>query len=95
MGDEALGSPQEAFKPAGLSLNHPMRFTGQAFFDASHRPCKAGKAQNSSKRVSNWEVHPVYAIEAWKNKTLLDCKDDNAADWVPLHTWLAMLDDEI
>jgi hypothetical protein len=40
-----------------------------------------------------WEVHPVYAIDVCKNTTLANCKDDNAAVWVPLHTWLAMLDD--
>jgi hypothetical protein len=47
----------------------------------------------TSKRVSNWEVHPVFAIDVCKNTTLANCKDDNAAVWVPLHTWLAMLDD--
>jgi hypothetical protein len=83
-----------ASKIAGLSLNRPMRFTGQAFFDASHRPCKAGKPQDSSKRVSNWEVHPVYAIEVCKNTTLSACKDSNKSVWVPLHKWLADLEDE-
>jgi hypothetical protein len=86
-------SSSAVHKIQGLELHRPMRFTGQAFFDASHRPCKNGKPQDSSKRVSNWEVHPVYAIDVCKNTTLANCKDDNAAVWVPLHTWLAMLDD--
>jgi hypothetical protein len=51
-----------------------VRITGQLFFDGSHSPgpCGGGPAgPNSFPRRAVWEIHPVYAIEAFdtaKNK---------------------------
>jgi uncharacterized protein YgiM (DUF1202 family) len=50
-----------------------VRITGQLFFDGSHSPGPCGKAPgpNSFPRRAVWEIHPVYAIEAFdtvKNK---------------------------
>jgi uncharacterized protein YgiM (DUF1202 family) len=50
-----------------------VRITGQLFFDGSHSPgpCHGVKGPNSFPRRAVWEIHPVYAIEAFdtaKNK---------------------------
>ena len=60
---------------------HLYRFTGQIFFDASHKPCSGGKG--SPKRSAIWEIHPVYAVDiciAPSNS----CTVDSNQDWVPL-----------
>jgi hypothetical protein len=53
----------DVWDPTNLNQKnaHLYRFTGQLFFDASHRPCSGGKS--SPKRSSLWEVHPVYALD--------------------------------
>ena len=58
---------------------HMYRFTGQLFFDASHRPCANGKG--SPKRSSIWEVHPVYAVDVCKAAS---CDVANDTNWEPL-----------
>ncbi len=50
-----------------------VRITGQLFFDGSHTPgpCEGPHGVNSFPRRAVWEIHPVYAIEAFdtaKNK---------------------------
>jgi hypothetical protein len=74
-----------------LSANdHPLRFTGQLMYDAAHRPCSGSpptRGYQSPSRVSNWEVHPVYAIDVCKNKSLSGCKANNASVWKPLDQW--------
>ena len=81
-------------KIAALDLRRPMRFTGQVFFDASHRPCVNGKPVESSRRVSAWEIHPVYAIDVCINTSLSGCPRTDASKWMPLHEWLAEEDDQ-
>ena len=69
---------------AGVLMNnneHLYRFTGQLFFDASHRPCSAGKG--SPKRSSIWEIHPVYAVDICTDPGN-NCKVDSEENWVPL-----------
>ena len=83
-----------AKKIAALDLDRPMRFAGQAFFDASHRPCVNGKPQESSKRVSSWEVHPVYRIEVCLNSSLSGCAPDRTDVWVSLDEWLTADEEE-
>jgi hypothetical protein len=46
---------------ADANLDRPLRITGQMMFDGSHRPCANGSG--SPKRVSVWEIHPVYASD--------------------------------
>ena len=55
------------------------RFTGQLFFDASHRPCVNGKG--SPKRSSLWEIHPVYALDICMDSHNT-CRVDHDEDWV-------------
>jgi uncharacterized protein YgiM (DUF1202 family) len=44
-----------------------VRITGQLFFDGSHSPgpCGGTPGKNSFPRRAVWEIHPVYAIEAF------------------------------
>ena len=64
---------------------HPLRITGQLFFDASHHPCKNGQPEPSSPaRVGEWEIHPVYSIEACSGTTLAACPIDDDTKWSPL-----------
>ncbi len=59
-----------------------VRVTGQQFFDGSHVPCKDGAPQGDNpKRVSLWEIHPIYAFEICPKG---DCADGG---WVPLQKY--------
>jgi hypothetical protein len=75
-------------RPAGWTsdalnqLGVPVRITGQLFFDGSHRPCKNGKG--SPKRVSLWEIHPVYAVDVCSGSTLAECPYNDETKWHPL-----------
>jgi hypothetical protein len=66
---------------------HPLRFTGQLMYDASHRPCPRPPHSTDPARVSSWEIHPVCAIDVCKNKSLNSCKADNDSVWTPLDQW--------
>ncbi len=59
-----------------------VRVTGQEFFDGSHVPCKKGVPQGSNpKRVSLWEIHPIYSFEVCPSG---DCANGG---WQPLQTF--------
>ncbi len=60
---------------------HLYRFTGQLFFDASHRPCSGGKG--SPKRSSLWEIHPVYLVDICTDAHN-NCKVDSDENWISL-----------
>jgi hypothetical protein len=60
---------------------HLYRFTGQLFFDASHRPCSG--TTGSPKRRSIWEVHPVYAVDVCADRDN-NCKVDSDENWISL-----------
>src|SRR5207245_3462768 len=59
---------------------HPVRITGQLFFDSSHKPCTDGKG--SPARVSVWEIHPIYSIDVCRKTTLQTCKAGPASIWM-------------
>ncbi|MBI3657190.1 MAG: hypothetical protein HY232_12290 [Acidobacteria bacterium] len=69
---------------------HPVRITGQMFFDASHSPCHHPefRVQGDPKRRSLWEIHPVYKIDVCKNKTLAGCKVDKESVWKSFDAWV-------
>ena len=71
----------EVWDPNDLNQknSHLYRFTGQLFFDASHRPCSGGKG--SPKRSSLWEIHPVYALDICTDPSN-NCKVDSDENWV-------------
>ena len=71
----------EVWDPTDLNQKnaHLYRFTGQLFFDASHRPCSGGKG--SPKRSSLWEIHPVYALDICTDPNN-KCTVDSDENWV-------------
>jgi hypothetical protein len=71
----------EVWNPTDLNQKnaHLYRFTGQLFFDASHRPCSGGKG--SPKRSSLWEIHPVYGLDICTDPGN-NCKVDSDENWV-------------
>jgi hypothetical protein len=73
---------------------HPVRVTGHLFFDASHLPCTGDTDTVSPKRISLWEIHPVYAIDVCINSTLGSCPAANDSNWIPLHQWVNTDEDE-
>ena len=46
------------------------------------------------RRLSAWEIHPVYAIEVCINTSLSGCPRTDASKWQPLHKWLQALEEE-
>jgi len=74
----------DIWDPTTLNQNnaHLYRFTGQLFFDASHRPCTGGTGPNP-KRSSLWEIHPVYAVDICTDASN-NCVVDSDANWVSL-----------
>lgn len=63
---------------------HPYRITGQLFFDASHEPCPCGTSCSPS-RASDWEIHPVYAVEVCQAGANCDVNTDS--DWIAFDKW--------
>ncbi len=65
--------------------DHLFRFTGQLFLDTSHKVCTPADGKRCGpKRISVWEIHPVYAIEICTSKKASKCKPDQDAGWEPL-----------
>jgi len=61
-----------------------VRVTGQLFFDGSHRACgDPHRATSDPKRISSWEIHPIYAFEVCKRATG-GCDINRDADWESL-----------
>jgi hypothetical protein len=64
----AAWTAENVMAVANLGLR--VRVTGQRFFDGSHLPCSNGKADGDNpKRVSLWEIHPIYAFEVCPSGT--------------------------
>lgn len=60
-----------------------VRVTGQLYFDSSHFPCANGEGagEGNPKRVSLWEIHPIYKFEV----CTANC--DGAGTWLALDEW--------
>lgn len=61
----------------------PVRVTGQLYFDSSHFPCSNGQGagEGNPKRISLWEIHPIYKFEV----CTADC--NGTGKWVSLDEW--------
>ena len=91
--DECLSVTAEMsphFRPAKWTADsvnsvgeHPIRVTGQLFYDSSHVICQPGK-QTPPKRASLWEIHPVCAFEVCALTDIAACKAAPESDWRPL-----------
>jgi hypothetical protein len=77
---------------AGFLKTHPVKISGQLFFDGSHVPCtKDGKAgfnpaRDNAKdfeRLALWEIHPIYAIDVCKHADKSRCTVSNKSAWFP------------
>lgn len=75
------GSTKKRSRPLGPT---PVRITGQLFFDGSHTACGETGTRPQS-RISNWEIHPVYAIDVCAFDTLTKCPVGDESVWTPLH----------
>jgi hypothetical protein len=69
---------------------HPVKITGQLFFDGSHVPCINGHAgfnpvtnHNDFERLALWEIHPIYAIDVCKNTDKSQCAASDVTAWFP------------
>lgn len=62
----------------------PVRVTGQLYFDSSHFPCSNGQGagEGNPKRLSLWEIHPIYKFE------VCTAKCDGAGKWLDLDQWV-------
>lgn len=70
--------------------DHLFRFTGQLFLDTSHKACGPGSSKGCTpKRISVWEVHPVYAIEICESTDASTCEPNGTDGWEPLEEFLA------
>lgn len=69
------------------SIKNPVRITGHLMFDASHHPCADGKRPNP-KRMSSWEIHPVYNVEVCRKASLASCKADDDSVWQSLDDFM-------
>lgn len=72
-----------------LKLERPVRITGPLFFDNSHQPCRGEKRPNP-KRISVWEIHPVYQFEICKVKPKdpKECDVKTDSQWIALDQWV-------
>jgi hypothetical protein len=77
---------------AGFFKTHPLKITGQLFFDGSHVPCtKDGKAGSNPardnakdfERLALWEIHPVYAVDVCKHANKSKCTVSDKSAWFP------------
>ena len=77
---------------AGFLKTHPVKISGQLFFDGSHVPCtKNGKAgfnpaRDNAKdfeRLALWEIHPIYAIDVCKHAEKSQCRMADKTAWFP------------
>lgn len=90
------------FRPAAWNLfdspdyaaylkTHPVRISGQLFFDGSHVPCGSdGQAgfnpatkRKDFERLALWEIHPIYAIDVCKHSKKAQCRATDSRAWFP------------
>jgi hypothetical protein len=69
-----------------LKTQSPVRFTGQLFFDASHKTCRS-QVLGELPRISLWEIHPVYEIDICKHDMIEQCDVNDDGVWTPLDQW--------
>ncbi len=78
------GRPAKWEVPALAELTNEkmlVRIGGQLMFDASHIPCRSGSRTTGPRRLSTWEIHPVYSIEICTKPQGNSCREEN---WTPL-----------
>ena len=67
------------------AIAHPVRITGQLFLDNRHKIRKCGEViPGEPKRMSLWEIHPVYGLDVCKRDDLAWCDPKIGQRWVSL-----------
>ncbi|HMG76204.1 MAG TPA: hypothetical protein VK582_22065 [Pyrinomonadaceae bacterium] len=70
---------------------HPVKISGQLFFDGSHVACMAGGKAGFNpitkhadfERLALWEIHPIYAIDVCKHTDKSQCRVSDPSAWFP------------
>ena len=76
---------------ASFLKTHPVKISGQLFFDGSHVACTSdGKAgfnpitkHADFERLALWEIHPIYAIDICKHTKKSQCSASDPSAWFP------------
>jgi hypothetical protein len=76
---------------AAFLKTHPVKISGQLFFDGSHVACGSdGQAgfnpvtkHADFERLALWEIHPIYAIDVCKHTTKSQCSASDPNAWFP------------
>jgi hypothetical protein len=76
---------------ASFLKTHPVKISGQLFFDGSHVACTSdGKAgfnpitkHADFERLALWEIHPIYAIDICKHANKSPCSAADSSAWFP------------
>lgn len=76
---------------ASFLKTHPVKISGQLFFDGSHVACTSdGKAgfnpitkHADFERLALWEIHPIYAIDICKYTQKSQCSASDSTAWFP------------
>ena len=76
---------------ASFLKTHPVKISGQLFFDGSHVACtsdgKAGFNPNTKhadfERLALWEIHPIYAIDVCRHTDKSQCSASDPSAWFP------------
>lgn len=64
-----------------IVADRKVRIIGQLFFDGSHRVCNdPARAETDPKRISSWEIHPVYSFEVCRRADG-SCDIASDTDW--------------
>jgi hypothetical protein len=80
----------DSWDPTALeqAQDHPIKITGQLFFDGSHKPCTGNAPKRGDPaRASVWEIHPIYKIDVCSSTDLGECNPNDASVWAPLGQW--------
>ncbi|MDX6384786.1 MAG: hypothetical protein QOK48_2359 [Blastocatellia bacterium] len=76
---------------AAFLKTHPVKISGQLFFDGSHVACGSdGHAgfnpitkHADFERLALWEIHPIYAIDVCKHTDKSQCRAEDPKAWFP------------
>jgi hypothetical protein len=76
---------------AAFLKTHPVKISGQLFFDGSHVACGSdGQAgfnpitkHADFERLALWEIHPIYAIDVCKHTSTSQCTASDPNAWFP------------
>jgi hypothetical protein len=63
-----------------------VKVAGQLFFDNKHlaNSDPGEVVPNEPKRLSVWEIHPVFAFQVCRRRSAIQCHDPKEAHWEPL-----------